>query len=32
MFEALNFTPLVTVDKTREEWKLPSVEVVFDHV
>lgn len=29
---ALNFTPLVTVDKTREEWKLPEVEIVFDHV
>ena len=32
MFEALGFTPLVTVDKTREEWKLPTVEVVFDHL
>lgn len=32
IFEALGFTPLVTVDKTREEWKLPNVEVVFDHV
>lgn len=31
-FEALGFTPLVTVDKTREEWRLPEVEVVFDHV
>lgn len=30
--EALDFTPLVTVDKTREEWKLPNVEVVFDRV
>ncbi|MGH3778954.1 MAG: class IV adenylate cyclase [Pseudonocardiaceae bacterium] len=32
ILEALNFTPLVTVDKTREEWKLPDVEIVFDHV
>ncbi len=32
MFEALGFTPLVTVDKTREEWRLPTVEIVFDHV
>lgn len=31
-FEALGFTPLVTVDKTREEWRLPDIEVVFDHV
>jgi adenylate cyclase, class 2 len=29
---ALDFRPLVTVDKTREEWKLPEVEIVFDHV
>jgi adenylate cyclase class 2 len=32
LLETLDFTPLVTVDKTREEWKLPDVEVVFDHV
>jgi len=32
LLEALDFTPLVTVDKTREEWKLPEVEVVFDYV
>lgn len=32
LLEALDFTPLVTVDKTREEWKLPEVEIVFDHV
>lgn len=32
IFEALGFTPLVTVDKTREEWKLSNVEVVIDHV
>lgn len=32
LLEALDFTPLVTVDKTREEWQLPDVEVVFDHV
>lgn len=32
LLEALDFRPLVTVDKTREEWKLPEVEVVFDHV
>jgi adenylate cyclase, class 2 len=30
--EALDFRPLITVDKTREEWTLPDVEVVFDHV
>jgi adenylate cyclase class 2 len=30
--EALDFTPLVTVDKTREEWTLPEVEIVFDLV
>ncbi|MGH3566660.1 MAG: class IV adenylate cyclase [Pseudonocardia sp.] len=29
---ATGFTSLVTVDKTREEWKLPDVEVAFDHV
>ncbi|WP_156757017.1 class IV adenylate cyclase [Actinokineospora pegani] len=32
MLEALDFRPLVTVDKTREEWRLPDVEIVFDHV
>jgi adenylate cyclase, class 2 len=32
LLDALDFTPLVTVDKTREEWKLPEVEIVFDHV
>jgi adenylate cyclase class 2 len=32
LLEALDFRPLVTVDKTREEWKLPEIEVVFDHV
>jgi 1-deoxyxylulose-5-phosphate synthase len=32
LLEALDFRPLVTVDKTREEWKLPEVEIVFDHV
>ncbi|MGH3979946.1 MAG: class IV adenylate cyclase [Pseudonocardiaceae bacterium] len=32
LLEALDFTPLVTVDKIREDWKLPEVEVVFDHV
>lgn len=32
LLEILDFTPLVTVDKTREEWKLPEVEAVFDHV
>ncbi len=32
LFQALDFQPLVTVDKTREEWTLPDVEVVFDHV
>lgn len=32
LLEVLDFRLLVTVDKTREEWKLPEVEVVFDHV
>lgn len=32
LLEALDFRPLVTVDKTREEWNLPDIEVVFDHV
>ncbi|MDQ3153209.1 MAG: class IV adenylate cyclase [Actinomycetota bacterium] len=32
LLQALDFQPLVTVDKTREEWELPDVEVVFDHV
>lgn len=32
ILEALDFQPLVTVDKTREEWTLPDVEIVFDHV
>ncbi|MGH3925931.1 MAG: class IV adenylate cyclase [Pseudonocardiaceae bacterium] len=32
LLETLDFMPLVTVDKIREEWELPEVEVVFDHV
>lgn len=32
LLDALDFRPLVTVDKTRVEWRLPDVEVVFDHV
>jgi adenylate cyclase, class 2 len=32
MLEALDFRPLITVDKTREAWTLPEIEVVFDHV
>lgn len=32
LLDALDFRPLVTVDKVREEWKLPEAEVVFDHV
>ena len=32
LLEALDFRPLITVNKTREEWTLPEVEVVFDHV
>lgn len=32
LLEALDFTPLVTVDKTREAWQLPDVEIAFDHV
>lgn len=32
LLEALDFRPLVTVDKSREEWKFPEVEIVFDHV
>ncbi|HWR48677.1 MAG TPA: CYTH domain-containing protein [Pseudonocardiaceae bacterium] len=31
LLAALDFTPLVTVDKTRKEWRLPEVEAVFDH-
>jgi adenylate cyclase, class 2 len=29
---ATGFTPLVTVDKIREAWTLPDVEIAFDHV
>jgi adenylate cyclase class 2 len=32
LLAALDFTPMVTVDKTRLEWTLPEVEIVFDHV
>jgi adenylate cyclase, class 2 len=32
LLEALDFQPLVTVDKTREEWQLTDIEIVFDHV
>jgi adenylate cyclase, class 2 len=32
LLAALDFQPLITVDKTREEWTLPDVEIVFDHV
>lgn len=32
LLQMLDFQPLVVVDKTREEWKLPDIEVVFDHV
>jgi hypothetical protein len=32
LIEALDFRPLVTVDKTRETWTLPDVEIVFDHL
>ncbi|HEX7660182.1 MAG TPA: class IV adenylate cyclase [Pseudonocardiaceae bacterium] len=32
LLEALDFRPLITVTKTREEYRLPDVEVVFDHV
>jgi adenylate cyclase class 2 len=32
ILDVLDFRPLVTVDKTREEWTLPDVEIVFDHV
>ncbi|MFC0112605.1 class IV adenylate cyclase [Kibdelosporangium aridum] len=32
LLQMLDFQPLVTVDKTREEWQLPNAEVVFDHV
>lgn len=32
LLAALDFRPLVTVDKTREEWTLPDIEIVFDHV
>jgi adenylate cyclase class 2 len=32
LLEALDFRPLVTVEKTREAYRLREVEVVFDHV
>ncbi|WP_165945225.1 class IV adenylate cyclase [Micromonospora sp. KC723] len=32
LLESLDFQPLVTVDKTREAWTLPDVEIVLDHV
>ncbi|MFG1953583.1 class IV adenylate cyclase [Micromonospora sp. NPDC048830] len=32
LLAALDFQPLVTVDKTRQAWTLSDVEVVFDHV
>lgn len=32
LLEALDFRPLVTVEKTREAYRLPDVEVVFDRV
>jgi adenylate cyclase, class 2 len=32
LLEALDFRPLVTVEKTRVAYRLPDVEVVFDHV
>jgi len=32
LLAALDFVPMITVDKTRVEWKLPEVEVAFDHV
>ncbi|GAA2717488.1 class IV adenylate cyclase [Micromonospora olivasterospora] len=32
LLAALDFQPLVTVDKTRQAWTLSDVEIVFDHV
>lgn len=32
LLEALDFTPLITVDKTREQWSLPEIEITFDDV
>ncbi|SHG22527.1 class IV adenylate cyclase [Streptoalloteichus hindustanus] len=32
LVEALGFTSLVTVDKTRTTWRLPEVEVALDHL
>jgi adenylate cyclase class 2 len=32
LLAALDFRPLVTVEKTRETYRLPEVEVAFDHV
>jgi adenylate cyclase, class 2 len=32
LFEALDFRPLVTVEKTRVAYRMPAVEVVLDHV
>ena len=32
LLDALNFPPLITVEKIRQAWQLPDVEVAFDHV
>lgn len=32
ILEALGFTSMITVDKTREAWRLPDVEIAFDTV
>lgn len=32
ILESLDFPPLVTVDKVREEWKLTDIEIAFDTV
>ena len=32
LLESLDFQPLVTVDKIRQAWTLPDVEIVLDHV
>ena len=32
ILQALDFQPLITVDKTRETWHLPEIEIAVDHV
>ena len=32
ILQALDFQPMITVDKTRETWHLPEIEIALDHV